>query len=110
MAAARSLSWRTCPQESSDLLVVKIDAEGFDKFIVESIRGLIERTRPFLLVDVNKHTSRDQRLELLGLLRGLGYRVERVLSDTDFHGDEITDENLITWKHYDVFCTPQQWT
>ncbi len=89
------------------LRFVKVDAEGYDRFVLESMRGLLGRRKPYLLVEVNKHNTRPQRLELLELLHGLGYRVERVVSDTELHGDEITADNVMAWKHYDVFCTPR---
>jgi FkbM family methyltransferase len=89
------------------LRFVKIDAEGYDRFVLESMRDLVTRTKPFLLVEVNKHNTRPQRLDLLGLLDDLGYGAERVLSDTELHGDAITADNVMAWKHYDVFCRPR---
>lgn len=95
------------PGLAERLRFVKVDAEGYDRHVVASMRGLLQRTRPFLQVEVNKHNSRAQRIELIELLLDLGYRIERVLSDTELHGDEVTAANVMSWKHYDVFCTPR---
>ncbi len=85
---------------------VKIDAEGYDVFVLESIQGLVRRLRPYLRIEVNKHTGRESRVRLLRVLADLGYRVERMPSGSEYHGEPVDERNVTAWPHYDVFCTP----
>jgi FkbM family methyltransferase len=87
---------------------VKIDAEGYDVFVLESIQDLVRRVRPYLRIEVNKHTRRESRVRLLRILADLGYGVERMPSESEYHGEAIDEGNVMAWRHYDVFCTPRR--
>lgn len=54
--------------------IVKIDVEGHELACLNGMRALLERTRPRIVIEVWDHT----RDEVLGLLRGFGYALERV--------------------------------
>lgn len=88
------------------LRYVKIDAEGFDRSIIESIAGLLRRARPYLECEFFKRLTLEQRLAQLRAIAALGYRVRRVVSDDDRHGEEVHEGNLMAWRHFNVFCTP----
>jgi FkbM family methyltransferase len=85
---------------------IKVDAEGFDRIILESIRGLIARTRPFLRTEMFKLATRKQRLELLHTVTSMGYRVVRMRSDTDYVGEPLAEADVMAWKTFDLFCFP----
>lgn len=85
---------------------VKVDAEGFDRSVVESMRGLLSRTRPFLECEFFKRLTLEQRVAQLRTLTGLGYEVRRVASESNRRGERIHEGNLMEWPHFDVFCTP----
>jgi FkbM family methyltransferase len=85
---------------------VKIDAEGFDRSVIESIRGLLLRTRPFLEAEFFKRLTLEQRVAQLHAITSMGYRVHRLVSDSNRHGEEIHEGNLMEWRHFNVFCTP----
>jgi len=85
---------------------VKVDAEGFDRSILESIRGLIQRTRPFIRAEVFKKLDEEQRRHLVRSIQSMGYRLQRMVSDADYHGEEVHEGNVGSWPHFDVFCTP----
>ena len=87
---------------------MKTDAEGFDTQVLRSIHGLIEETSPYIKAEVYKHTNESQRLEFYRLLVDLGYKLHKIESETDYLGQAVDAGNLMTWKHYDVFCVPQK--
>jgi FkbM family methyltransferase len=88
------------------LRYVKVDAEGFDRTVIESMRGLLLSTRPFLECEFFKRLTLEQRVAQLRTLTSLGYRVRRIASDSDRHGEEIHEGNLMEWRHFEAFCTP----
>lgn len=85
---------------------VKVDAEGFDRSVLESMRGLLARTRPYVECEFFKRLTPEQRLAQLRTLTSMGYRARRVVSESDRHGEEIHEGNLVAWRHFNVFCTP----
>src|SRR2546426_48943 len=90
---------------SSDL---KIDAEGFDLPILETLEDLVRSQRPFLQVEMFslRKSSTAYRLGLYDFLVRHGYAVHRVEGNADYLGDRITSDNLMRWNVYDVFCIP----
>jgi FkbM family methyltransferase len=94
------------PELVDRIRLVKIDAEGYDVFVLESIQELVRRLRPFLRIEVNKHTRLESRVRLLRLLAGLGYTARHMSSDADYQGVVVNEGNVGSWPHYDVFCTP----
>jgi FkbM family methyltransferase len=94
------------PELLGRIRYVKVDAEGFDRVILESLRGLIARTRPFLRAEVFKKSTREQRQALVRTITGMGYRLERVASEADLHGEPVTEADVMRWRHFDVFGTP----
>jgi FkbM family methyltransferase len=86
---------------------VKVDAEGFDRSILESIRPLLERNRPFIRSEIFKRLSEAQRQAQVRAIASMGYRLQRVVSDVDWRGEDVDERNVMAWNHYDVFCTPR---
>jgi FkbM family methyltransferase len=94
------------PDLLARLRYVKVDAEGFDRAILESLRGLITRLRPRLRSEFFKRLSREQRVAQLRTITSMGYRVTRVDGDLGAEGEPVTEGNVMAWKHFDVFATP----
>ena len=90
------------------LRFIKIDSEGFDLAILETLEELIRRQRPFLQVEMFslRKSTPSYRLKLYDRLAGLGYDVHRMEGAGNFLGDRVTPENLMRWNVYDVFCVP----
>jgi FkbM family methyltransferase len=97
---------RRHPELVDRIRYVKVDAEGFDRPVIESMRGLLARTRPYLECEFFKRLTREQRVLQLRTLTSLGYRVRRLAAEDDRHGEEIHEGNLTQWRHFNVFCTP----
>jgi len=90
------------------LRFIKVDAEGFDLPILETLEDLVRSQRPFLQVEMFslRKSSTAYRLGLYDFLVRHGYAVHRVEGNADYLGDRITSDNLMRWNVYDVFCIP----
>jgi FkbM family methyltransferase len=90
------------------LRFIKVDAEGFDLPILETLEDLVRGQRPFLQVEMFslRKSTAAYRLGLYAFLVSHGYEVHRVESTDNFLGERITPENLMRWNVYDVFCIP----
>ena len=96
------------PDALTKLRYVKIDTEGFDRAIVQSIAALIKETRPYIKTEIYKHLPVDQRAGYFDDLRGLGYRLFKYEEGRDCRGQELARGDLSRWKHFDVFAVPEE--
>jgi FkbM family methyltransferase len=87
---------------------VKVDAEGFDLAILETIDRLLRAQRPCLQVEMFdlKKSDPKERIRLYDFLIEHRYRVHRVEGDEMLLGEVVTPENLMHWRGYDVCCVP----
>jgi FkbM family methyltransferase len=79
--------------------LVKIDAEGSEPFILEGMRRLISKTRPFLIVEVN-----DQ------LLREVGYSkdaIAKTIRDNKYRIFAMNSEGLEEFGDSDGMVSPE---
>ena len=77
------------------LKFIKIDAEGYDLFILKSIFNILKDYRPYIKAEIFKHTSFEYRKELFNLLNSLDYLTCRVNNDSDLKGDSINPSGLV---------------
>ncbi len=99
------------PALADRIRFIKTDAEGYDLTILESVRELIRRCRPFLQIEVfNATKSRPgYRQRLLAFVREMDYRAYRVEERApEFLAEEIDDANLFNRKSFDLFCVPRE--
>ena len=99
--------FRFLQQNHPDLIArirfIKIDAEGYDLAIAESISGLIDAQRPYIQIEVMKGTSVDYRKALFDFFRSRNYslnhlgRTGRLLKE---HEDILGNETI------DLLCVP----
>lgn len=100
-------------QEYRDLIprlrLIKVDAEGFDLAVLETLEDVIRRMRPFLQVEMFslRKSEPGYRRRLYDFLVGQGYTVYRMGGADDFLAEIVTPENLMRWNDYDVFCVPK---
>ncbi|MEO8069810.1 MAG: FkbM family methyltransferase [Acidobacteriota bacterium] len=88
------------------LRYIKVDAEGFDAAILETLDDVITQTHPYLRAEVHKLTGRAQREAMFDFLVDHGYEVFRFESDVHYRGEPVGRGDLLRWRHYDVFCVP----
>jgi FkbM family methyltransferase len=91
------------------LRFIKVDAEGFDLAILETLADIIRGWRPYLQVEMFslRKSAGAYRRQLYDFLVRHGYDVHRIEGDENFRGERITPENLMRWNVYDVFCIPR---
>ena len=89
------------------LRYLKVDAEGYDAEILQSLRMVLLTHAPYVRAEIYKLTSPQQREQLIDFLRRLGYDVFHVDSESHYEGEEVTRENVMAWRHYDIFCLPR---
>jgi FkbM family methyltransferase len=101
-------------QQHPDLIprlrFIKIDSEGFDLAILETLAALIRAQRPFLQVEMFslRKSTPAYRHGLYDFLVTQGYALHRMEGNDNFLGDRVTPENLMRWNVYDVFCVPER--
>jgi len=99
-------------QQHPDLIprlrFVKIDSEGFDLAILETLAELIRAQRPFLQVEMFslRKSTPAYRRGLYDFLVAHGYAVHRMEGNDNFLGERVTPDTLMRWNVYDVFCVP----
>lgn len=98
---------RSHPELIPRLRFIKVDAEGFDLAILETLDDVIRGQRPFLQVEMFslRKSTAVYRRELYDFLVDHGYTVHR-MDSRDFLCERITPENLMCWNVYDVFGVP----
>lgn len=96
------------PEWTSKLALVKIDTEGYDKEVIRSIVGLLEKQRPVVISECFGKSTPEQRREHFELLAGLGYSLHHIdgfFKDTPATHIE-SPEQMNAWKHFDFFALP----
>jgi FkbM family methyltransferase len=86
------------------LSFIKVDTEGYDKTVLESITGVLESQKPSVVAECFQKLTKQERSELFELLHSRGYTI--------YHFDEfdastkfilIEDhEGMNRWKHFDI--------
>ena len=85
---------------------INVDAEGYDHTVLTTLGDILADARPFVKAEVFKHTREDQRKAFFQFLFGLGYGIHLVESDSRLCGAELGLDDVMTRKHYDVLCIP----
>lgn len=95
------------PELAGRIRYIKVDAEGYDLAVLESMADLIDRERPFIRAEVFKLTTRARREGLLHFLESRHYVVHRIQDDANYFGERLGGGDVMRWGHFDVFGTPE---
>ncbi len=85
---------------------VKIDTEGYEPFVLESLRELIAQTKPYMKIEVYTHLSRERRRALHRSITSLGYTIRRIIDDSHYWGEVLGEDDMSKWRWFDIFCLP----
>jgi len=96
------------PEASNRIRFVKIDTEGYDRTVAASLKDLLIQNRPFIKSEIYQHLSSDARAGYLGDLQAMGYKVHKFNGDEDYAGIELGADDMMKWKHYDIFAVPEE--
>jgi FkbM family methyltransferase len=85
---------------------IKVDTEGYDLVVLQSLSNLISQQKPYLKVEVYKGLDFAQRQMLFRFLINLKYKVYKFIDDSNYMGEPVQETDLKKWRHFDVFCVP----
>jgi FkbM family methyltransferase len=90
------------------LRLIKVDAEGFDLAVLETVEHLIRSRRPYLQVEMFslRKSPSGYRRRLYDFLVDHAYDVHR-MDGENYLRERVTPANLLQWNVYDVFCVPK---
>jgi FkbM family methyltransferase len=90
------------------LRLIKVDAEGFDLAVLETMVPLIVEFHPWLQVEMFslKRSLEGYRERLFDFLTSHGYQVRRIEKGPYTEGTLVTRENLNQWNYFDAICIP----
>ncbi len=97
------------PEKIRDLSFIKIDTEGYDKEIIKSISGLIEKYKPVIIAESFGKSSADDKEELFTVITGHRYDIF-YFEDFDINAGIIKLESkhdLSKWrKTINIYAVP----
>ncbi|HVA93378.1 MAG TPA: FkbM family methyltransferase [Candidatus Dormibacteraeota bacterium] len=88
---------------------IKMDTEGYELAVLQTLSGLIAQCKPFLKVEVYRKLDDLQRQALFRSLSAHGYTIHKIADDGDGgndFGEKLTEQDMSNWRHFDVFCVP----
>lgn len=88
------------------LSFIKTDAEGYDKDVLRSIRGLLAEFRPVVVCEVHKKLDDAERRELYAVLADAGYAPHRFRGGADPVGEAVGAGDLRRWRSFDIVALP----
>ena len=94
------------PEAISNLKLIKIDTEGYDKEIIKSISDLLIKYKPTVITECFARNSATERYEQFELLKSKGYNLF-YFSDFDVNAKIIpikNKEDMLNWKHFDLYA------
>ena len=94
------------PDLLSRICYIKVDAEGFDCTVLESISEIIEKQKPFIRVEVFKHSDLKYRIRLFNFLKNYNYSLHYFGGFSNYKGQLIEAADLMKKNHYDIFAIP----
>jgi FkbM family methyltransferase len=90
------------------LSYVKVDAEGFDRQILESILPILRERRPVVRTEVFKRLSTGERHALFDLLASVGYELHRYSPGANPVGPPLARNKMNAERHFDLIALPKR--
>ena len=90
----------------SRIRYVKIDTEGYEPAILQSLSGLISQCKPFMKVEVYRKLDDPQRRALYRSIARYGYTIHKIADDGSYFGELLAEQDLGKGRHFDIFCAP----
>jgi FkbM family methyltransferase len=91
------------------LTLVKIDAEGYDKEIIKSLKPLLAAYKPTIISECNKNLTPEERAELFDIIDSLDYSIQKLESFNDeIKPSRINNSSeMMKWQHFDLVAIPK---
>lgn len=94
------------PELISRIKYIKVDAEGYDFSVLESMTELIQLIKPYLRVEIFKQSIISYRQKLFNFLKNNDYKTYLFGGNAQYMGEEIDVDDMMKWKHFDIFAVP----
>lgn len=88
------------------LSYVKVDAEGYDRAILQSIMPVLLAHRPVIRTEVYRKLMNSERRALFDLLSNNGYEAYRFEGGALPQGERLTRKTMTSQKHFDLLALP----
>ena len=85
---------------------LKVDAEGYDCTIIQSLASWLREQRPYLRAEVFSKSTTAQRQQLFQTVSDLGYDVYRIADRANYQGQKIGIAEMVAGAGFDIFCVP----
>jgi FkbM family methyltransferase len=90
------------------LSYVKVDAEGYDRSVLETILPILREFQPVVRAEVYRGLKAGERHLLFDLLADNGYEVFRYQGGANPRGPRVERAKMSAEKHFDVLAVPKQ--
>jgi FkbM family methyltransferase len=94
------------PEVLPKIRYIKIDTEGYEQVVLQSLTNLIAHSKPYLKVEVYRKLEDPARRALYSAIAAHGYQVYRIEDEDNYYGEMLTEHDMSKWKHFDIFCVP----
>jgi len=90
------------------LCLIKVDAEGYDKEIIKSLKDIIVEHKPYIISECNKNLISEERSDLFNVLAELGYTIKKLEGFSDkLQPSSINNPvEMMKWQHFDLVAIP----
>lgn len=95
------------PQWLRKLSYLKVDAEGYDLKILQTLLPTISERRPVIRCEVFRKLVARERYALHDFFTHLGYDVVRYLGVEQGPGDRLDRSEMTATKHFDIVALPK---
>ncbi len=90
------------------LSYIKVDAEGYDRAILNSLLPILRVFQPVVRTEVFRKLVTQERFALYDLLTSAGYDVHRYVEQADPLAERLQRDAMIRRKHFDVVAVPRK--
>lgn len=94
------------PELIPKIKFIKIDTEGYDLTVLQTLSSLIKTVKPFIRTEVFRYTDIDYRKKVFAFFKEHGYQSFYFNSIIDYQGKLLTEEDVINGGHFDIFARP----
>jgi len=95
------------PELVSRIRYIKMDTEGYESAVLQSLGGLLPQCKPYLKVEVYRKSEDARRRTLHRAIAALGYAIHKIVDDENYFGETLAEQDMSNWRHFDIFCVPQ---
>lgn len=89
------------------LRLVKTDAEGYDRDVIASMRGVLAELRPAVVCEVHRKLDDGERRALHDVLAVDGYVLHRYRGGAEPVGEAVGPGDMRRWPHFDLVALPR---